>query len=132
MCNFQTPLRIQNFFNAEIFPNYGNSTLHWRLEDVAQWLQEATSKWNVEGRVIAIARDNSGNMNGAVQNRGWEAVPCFAHAYLAVGYQQWTQLESSQQSHCSTTQVGRAFEAVFDATTTLNEKQQQMYVPRSL
>ena len=38
----------------------------------SKWLQEATSKWNVERRVIAVVWDNSGNMEGAVQNLGWE------------------------------------------------------------
>ena len=32
----------------------------------SKWLQEATSKWNVEGRVVAVVWDNSGNMEGTV------------------------------------------------------------------
>ena len=48
-------------------------------EHTAQRLWEATSEWNVEERVIAIVRDNARNMDVAVQNLGWEDVPCFAH-----------------------------------------------------
>ena len=47
---------------------------------IAERLQESVKDWNIDERNIsAIVRDNGRNMQLAVQELGWQDVPCFAH-----------------------------------------------------
>ena len=48
--------------------------------NIAERLRDSIKEWKIdEERVSAIVHDNASNITLAVQNLGWQSVPCFAH-----------------------------------------------------
>ena len=98
--------------------------------NIAERLQDCISEWNIDKeRVSAIVHDNASNITLAVQNLGWQSVPCFAHTLqLTVN----NGLEVSQINRLAS--VARKTVGHFKhsslARTALKEKQQQLSIPQ--
>ena len=98
--------------------------------NIAEKLRDSIKEWKIdEERVSAIVHDNASNITLAVQNLGWQSVPCFAHTLqLAVN----NGLEVSQINKLAS--VARKIVAHFKhsslAMTALREKQKQLSVPQ--
>ena len=98
--------------------------------NIAERLRDSIKEWKIdEERVSAIVHDNASNITLAVQNLGWQSVPCFAHTLqLAVN----KGLEVSQINKLAS--VGRKIVGHFKhsslAMTALREKQKQLSVPQ--
>lgn len=98
--------------------------------NIAERLQDCISEWNIDKeRVSAIVHDNASNITLAVQNLGWQSVPCFAYTLqLAVN----NGLKVSQINRLAS--VARKTVGHFKhsslAMTALKEKQQQLSIPQ--
>ena len=79
--------------------------------------------------MIAIVRDNARNMDVAVQNLGWEDVPCFAHT-LQLAINNGLNLSQVSRVTALARKVVGHFKHSVVATIALKEKQQQMNVPQ--
>ena len=98
--------------------------------NIAERLQDCISEWYIDKeRVSAIVHDNASNITLAVQNLGWQSVPCFAHTLqLAVN----NGLEVTQTNRLASVArktVGHFKHSSLDMTA-LKEKQQQLSVPQ--
>ena len=98
--------------------------------NIAEKLRDSRSEWKIdEERVSAIVHHNASNITLAVQNLGWQSMPCFAYTLqLAVN----NGLEVSQINRLvsiARKTVG-GFKHSSLAMTALKEKQQQLSVPQ--
>ncbi|KAK0134197.1 Zinc finger BED domain-containing protein 1 [Merluccius polli] len=95
--------------------------------NLAEHLRTSTSKWGLEGKVIACVHDNAANMVLANETiLDWESVPCFAHTLQLAVHDGLKANAMTRLTGACSRLVGHFHHSTV-ATNALKKKQAQLF-----